>query len=278
MENRYVKVGDVDIRYWTMGSGPPVILIHGIGASVEYWQYNIRPLSQHYRIYIMDLVGFGHSEKPKIEYSPVYFSNFVADFMDSQGTKRASLVGNSLGGFVCLQFAIDFPERVDKMVLVDTAGLGPELIWILRLMTLPVLGEILYGPNKTTTRLFHRKLFYDKRFVTDEWVEQNLEMARLPGARNSFLSLLRYGVNFRGLRPETLKPSLEHIPEIMVPTLIVWGAQDKVIPLPHAHIGHKMMANSQLHIFNQCGHVPQIEKAEEFNRLVTDFLAAPLQH
>lgn len=276
-EDRYVKVKDVNIHYWTMGTGPPLILIHGIGASVKYWQYNIGPLSQHYHVYAMDLVGFGRSEKPSVEYSLTYSSNFVADFMDSQSIKQASLVGNSLGGLVCLQFAINFSERVDKLVLVDTAGLGPELTWILRLMTLPVLGEVLYGPNRTQMRLFHRMLFYDKRFVTDEWIEQNLEMARLPGARSSFLSVLRYGVNLGGLRPEILKPLLMRIPKITSPTLIVWGAQDRIIPLSHAHIGHKMMANSQLHIFDRCGHVPQIEKAQEFNHLAIDFLATPLQ-
>jgi len=272
MEDRYIKVGDANIRYWAMGSGSPLLLIHGLGASVEYWQQNIEPLSQHCRVYAMDLLGFGRSDKPRIEYSLHYAAQFIADFMDAQGIERASLVGNSMGGLISLQFAIEFPERLDKLVLVDNAGFGRELIWIFRLMTLPVLGEVLYGPNERGMRTLQRMLFYDKRFVTDEWVEQNLEMARLPGARDFFLSVLRYGVNLRGLRPEILEPLLAQIPGIEAPTLIMWGAQDRFIPVAHAHIGHKMIAGSRLHIFDRCGHVPQIERAEEFNRLVVDFL------
>ncbi len=272
MEDRYVEVGGANIRYWAMGSGPPLLLIHGLGASVEYWQQNIEPLSQHCRVYAMDLLGFGRSDKPRIEYSLHYAAQFIADFMDAQGIERASLVGNSMGGLISLQFAIEFPERLDKLVLVDNAGFGRELIWIFRLMTLPVLGEALYGPNERGMRTLQRMLFYDKRFVTDEWVEQNLEMARLPGARDFFLSVLRYGVNLRGLRPEILEPLLAQIPGIEAPTLIVWGAQDRFIPVAHGHIGHRMIAGSRLHIFDRCGHVPQIERAEGFNRLVADFL------
>lgn len=98
MEDRYIKVGDANIRYWAMGSGPLLLPIHGLGASVEYWQQNIEPLSQHCRVYAMDLLGFGRSDKPRIEYSLHYAAQFIADFMDAQGIERASLAGNSMGG------------------------------------------------------------------------------------------------------------------------------------------------------------------------------------
>jgi len=275
MDDRYVKVGDAKVRYWAMGGGPPLLLIHGLGASVEHWQRNMEPLSQHCRVYAMDLLGFGRSDKLRIEISLPYAARFIADFMDAQGIERASLVGNSMGGLIALRFAIEFPERLDKLVLVDNAGFGRELNLMLRLMSLPLVGELVCWclSSKWGMDMMLRMLLYDPRSVTDEWVRKMAELARLPGARDSFLSVLRYGVDLRGLRREILGPLLAQVPRIKAPTLIVWGAQDRFIPVAHAHIGQGMIAGSRLHIFDRCGHVPQIERAEEFNRLVVDFLA-----
>lgn len=276
MEDRYVKVGDVNIRYWTMGSGPPLLLIHGLGASVEYWEQNIELLSQHCRVYAMDLLGCGRSDKPRIEYSLHYGAQFIADFMDAQGIERASLAGNSMGGLIALQFAIEFSKRLDRLILASPAGFGRELTPMLRLMSLPLVGELVYWclPSKWGMGIMLRTLLYDPQSVTDEWVQKIAELARLPGARGFFLSVLRYGVDLRGVRREILEPLLAQIPGIEAPTLIVWGAQDRLIPVAHAHIGHVMIAGSRLHIFDRCGHVPQIEKVKGFNRLVVDFLVS----
>jgi len=110
--------------------------------------------------------------------------------------------------------------------------------------------------------------------MTDEFVDQMAELARLPGAKEMLLSVARMGIDLRGQNMKLLDPLLRRVPEIEAPTLIIWGVQDPIIPVTHAHLAHQMIRNSQLHILDRCGHVPQIEKPEEFNRLVLEFLGS----
>ena len=122
-QDQYVQVGRINTRFRALGNGgSDVILIHGLGGYLEHWTENIEPLADHHRVYALDLVGFGRSDKPEAAYSMPFFARFVRDFMDGQGIERATLAGNSLGGSIALQFAIDFPERVEKLVLDFLAG------------------------------------------------------------------------------------------------------------------------------------------------------------
>ncbi len=273
-EDRYVKVGKINTRYWVLGQGSPLLLIHGLGASCEYWQYNIRGLSQGCRVYAFDLPGFGRSDKRIEDLSLDFAGEFLAAFMDRQRVDRASLVGNSLGGVVSLQFAVRFPHRLEKLVLVSSGGWGRELPLPFRLLNIPVLGELMawaWGTRPGMRRSL-RSMVYDPQDITDEFIDQMAELARLPGAKEMLLSVARTGIDLRGQNMRLLEPLLRRVPEIEAPTLIIWGAQDPIIPVAHAHIAHQMIKNSQLHILDRCGHVPQIEKPEEFNQLMLDFL------
>lgn len=275
-EDRYVKVGETNTRYWVTGQGSPLLLIHGLGASCDYWRYNIRAFSQGYQVYALDLPGFGRSDKRIDDYSLHFAGEFVAAFLDAQGVDRASLVGNSLGGAVSLQFAVQHPHRLEKLVLVSSGGLGRELPLSFRLLTIPLLGESMawaWG-TRVGTRLTLRSIVYDPQVIKDEFVNEMAELARLPGAKEMLLSVARTGINLRGQNMKLLEPLLRRVPEIEAPTLIIWGAQDPIIPVAHAHIAHQMIRNSRLHIFDRCGHMPQIEKPEEFNRLVLEFLGS----
>jgi len=142
-EDRYVKVGQINTRYWVLGQGSPLLLIHGLGASCEYWRYNVKAPSQGCRVYAFDLPGFGHSDKRIEDLSLSFAAEFVAAFLDSQGVERASLVGNSLGGAVSLQFAVQYPHRLEKLVLVTSGGLGRELPLSFRLLRIPLWGEFM---------------------------------------------------------------------------------------------------------------------------------------
>ncbi|MFQ6040715.1 MAG: alpha/beta fold hydrolase [Candidatus Poribacteria bacterium] len=268
---KYVTVDGIKIHYLTAGSGPPVILIHGLGVFAETWLYNIKPLSGRNTVYAPDLVGFGRSEKPKVKYSLAYFVKFLSGFMDALNIERASLVGNSMGGLIALRFALDYPNRVCKLVFVSGAGLGRKVSFGLRLLSLPILGDILLA--RTTKKGIRRGLegsFYNPDFVTDEWVEETFKVYKLPSARRAFLSVLRSGVSIFGLKRDVVL--LEQLPKIQAPTLIIWGKRDKVIPVEYAYTAHARIRDSQLHIFSECGHAPQVEKAKEFNRLVLEFL------
>ena len=275
-EDRYVEVGKINTRYWVLGQGSPLLLIHGLGASCDYWRYNIRAFSQGYQVYALDLPGFGRSDKRIDDYSLHFAGEFVAAFLDTQGVDRASLVGTSLGGAVSLQFAVQHPHRLEKLVLVSSGGLGRELPLSFRLLTTPLLGEFIawaWG-TRPGMRLTLRSIVYDPQVIKDEFVNEMAELARLPGAKEMLLSVARMGIDLRGQNMVLLEPLLRRVPEIEGPTLIIWGAQDPIIPVAHAHIAHQMIRNSRLHIIDRCGHVPQIEKPEEFNRLVLEFLGS----
>ncbi len=275
-EDRYVKVGGINTRYWVTGQGSPLLLIHGLGASCDYWRYNVRGLSQGYQVYAFDLPGFGRSDKRIDDYSLHFAGEFVAAFLDAQGMERASLVGNSLGGVIALQFAVQYPHRLEKLVLVSSGGLGRELHLSFRLLTVPLLGEFIAGAwgTRPGTRLTLRSIVYDPQVIRDEFLDQMVELARLPRAKEMLLSVARTGIDLRGQNMKLLEPLLRRVPEIGAPTLIIWGAQDPIIPVAHAFLAHQMIRNSQLHILDRCGHVPQIEKPEEFNQLVLDFLGS----
>ncbi|MBM3238514.1 alpha/beta fold hydrolase [Candidatus Poribacteria bacterium] len=279
IESQYIQIGDVNVHYLTAptsvigeeGKSSPVILIHGLGAFAETWIYNILPLSKKFCVYAPDVVGFGHSDKPDVIYSLAYFVNFLEDFMDALSIERASIVGNSMGGLIALSFALEHPERVDKLVLVDNAGFGKKVSWGLRLLTLPLIGKLLTA--KTSKSGIKRGLsgsFYNSKFVTDEWVEKAYAISRLPGSKRTFLATLRSGVGILGLKREAIL--LDKLPQLQVPTLIVWGKEDKVISVSQAYAAFKKIPKAQLHIFEKCGHAPQVEKAEEFNRVVSEFL------
>jgi pimeloyl-ACP methyl ester carboxylesterase len=273
-QDQFIKVGQINTRFWALGEeGTTVVLVHGIGASVEDWVFNIHALAEHHRVYAIDLVGFGHSDKPPVEYTASYEAQFVKDFMEAQNIDQANLIGHSMGGGIALQFVTQFPHKVQKLVLVSSAGLGKELYLPFRLCTLPLLGEWLTRPSRKGTAQLINDAVYDPALVTDDWVEQGYQLAVQPGAQGPILSALRSGCNLRGMRDDVVREVADNLPNITAPTLIIWGQQDGLVPVAYAQAAAQGIPNSRLHIFDRCGHIPQREHADEFNALVLNFLA-----
>jgi pimeloyl-ACP methyl ester carboxylesterase len=271
---QYTKVGQINTRFWALGDeGSTVLLIHGIGGSLEDWMLNANALARHNRVFAVDLVGSGHSDKPSVSYTFSYLAQFVNDFMEAENIDRACLIGHSLGGGVSLQFTIQFPDKVDKLVLVNSAGLGKEGSILFRLPTLPILGELLTRPSRKGTANLLKACVHDPAVVTDELIELAYSLAVLPGAQNAFLSTVRSLGNFRGIRKDVLRSIADNLSTITVPTLIFWGQQDRILPVAHAHVAENKIPDTQLHIFDPCGHCPQLERPEEFNSIVLKFLA-----
>jgi 4,5:9,10-diseco-3-hydroxy-5,9,17-trioxoandrosta-1(10),2-diene-4-oate hydrolase len=274
-QDQFIKVGQINTRFWALGDeGTTVVLVHGIGASVEDWIFNIHALAEHHRVYAIDLVGFGHSDKPPVEYTTSYEAQFVKDFMEAQNIDHANLIGHSMGGGIALQFVIQFPHKVQKLVLVASAGLGKELYLPFRLCTLPLLGERLTRPSQKGTAQLLNDAVYDPALVTDDWVELGYQLAVLPGAQGPILSALRSSCNLRGMRDDVVRDIADNLANITAPTLIIWGEQDGLIPVAHAQAAAQGIPNSRLHVFDRCGHIPQREHADEFNALVLEFLAS----
>jgi len=137
---KYITVEGMKIRYMVKGAGSPLLLLHGYGEFLETWDFNIRPLSEHYQVYAMDLPGHGLSDKPKVAYNLSFFTRFVTDFMQALGIEHASLIGHSMGGHISLSVAINFAEKVDKLILETSAGLSNDVSLLRKLCSIPVLG------------------------------------------------------------------------------------------------------------------------------------------
>lgn len=273
-QDQYIQVGQIVTRYWALGDGGmPVILIHGLGGSVENWMRNIHALARDRRVYAVDLVGSGRSGKPDVAYSFEHFARFINGFMTSLGVHRASLVGHSLGGAIVLTYAIQFSEKVDKLVLVSCGGLGRNICPRFRLASVPFIGEWLTRPSREGVARSLRECFHDPALISEDLIEMKHEIAGLPRAQEAYLSMVRTLGSLRGLHDDVVRPVVDNLHTISAPALIVWGRQDRILPLAHAHAAKERIPNAQLRILDSCGHLPQVECPEAFNALVSKFLA-----
>jgi 4,5:9,10-diseco-3-hydroxy-5,9,17-trioxoandrosta-1(10),2-diene-4-oate hydrolase len=271
-QDRYIDIGNITMRYRVAGRGDPVILLHGIGGFLEYWDANIQALAQGQQVYALDMLGFGRSTKPPASYTLAFLAQGVQAFAHALQLERVSLVGLSLGGGVALQFARMFPHRVRKLVLVASAGLGRRIGLSLRLATLPILGELFTRPSFAATARAYRSIVMDSRCIPDAWLDTAGQMVLESGAQRTFLSALRASANVLGVRPRAFEPIVHDLPRITAPTLVVWGKQDPLIPAAYAHVAAQGLPHARLHLFDRCGHLPQLEYVDAFNELVHIFL------
>ena len=255
-----VLVFGQSIRYLEAGTGPTVILLHGLGGSTQNWLYNVGPLSQQFRVIVPDQIGFGRSARPMINYRVRTYVDFLEQFCRTLNIERATLVGNSMGGWIAAHFAIEFPEKVERLVLVDATGYVPP----------PGFDyKSLYGLNPSTREGMKQliaKVFFNKAFSSDAMVDQTLAMRMTANdgyTINSLIESVGRGEDF--LESQQLQ-------QIKAPTLIIWGRQDGLTLLAEGERFKKDIPNSKLVVFDQCGHFPQLEKAGEFNAAVLEFL------
>ena len=250
------------IHYVEAGSGPTVILLHGLGGSSKVWQLNITALAERFHVVAPDQIGFGQSDKPLANYRIRTYVDFLDQFYKQLKIERASLVGNSMGGWIAAAFTAAFPDRVDKLVLVDAAGYSPPK---------DLDPRTFYGLNPSTRegmKVLTAKVFYNKLFLTDTAIDQAIS-ARLAAGDgytiNSITESIIRGEDFLDDAVKTIKR----------PTLIVWGREDGLLPLADGQRFNKDIAGSMLIVFDQCGHVPNFEKAVEFNAAVIKFFSKP---
>jgi pimeloyl-ACP methyl ester carboxylesterase len=279
---QYVTIDGVKTHYYVTGQpsqNAPVVFMHGIGRSLEDWSTTAQALSEARQVYAFDQIGFGKTEKPKRSYTFNDLRDFSLRFMDTVKLERAVLAGNSLGGAVALRMALSYPERVAGLILSAPAGLGREMALLLRLCTVPLLGEYLTrrqpqrpdgNPKEGVTKALE-SCFYDHRFVTQERINYDYNLSLLPGSQYAFLTTLRSSCNWLGSRPVFLKNVLEKLSELSTPTLVVWGKQDHILPVKYAENARRI-PGAKVHVLEACGHFPQLEQADTFNRLVLNFL------
>jgi 4,5:9,10-diseco-3-hydroxy-5,9,17-trioxoandrosta-1(10),2-diene-4-oate hydrolase len=275
VEEQNIDVGGLPVRYLTAGEGPPLVLLHALGESALDWRWVLPGLSSTHRVYAPDLPGFGgSSSEPVDDYSPSFFARFVLAFLDVLEVERAVVAGNSLGGLVALRLALSEPSRVEALGLIDSAGLGQEVSYALRQPTLPGQGELAAILGKTplgaATRTWLRVplLFARPERVPVEWFEEQQRLTQLPGFLEAVIAALRAQVTLEGQR-EVL---LDQLPQLQMPTLIVWGASDLIFPKSQAQEAVARLKQGSLEVIPDCGHLPHIEQPEHFVVVLGQFL------
>lgn len=272
--DQYVNVGSIRTRYWKIGNeGPPLIFVHGILRFAEDWLLNMPTFARHYQVYALDLVGYGRTDKPDIDYEFFELAKFLDDFMTVLGIEKATLVGHSMGGGVVLAQACHHPEKVDKLVLVSSVGFGRNVHKSLRFATLPGLSNLFAVPPRPFIAQAFKEVIYDSKLITPELVDYAYEMFCLPGWKRAISKTLLSNLSLGGIREDLFNAVKKALPRIEAPTLIIWGRQDPVMSYRHGYAAAEWIRGAELRILDECRHFPMWEHPEIFNALLQEFLA-----
>jgi pimeloyl-ACP methyl ester carboxylesterase len=276
--DRMIKVGNVNTRYWMEGEGTPVILIHGLSNSIEDWLLNFKVLAEHHQVYALDLLGHGKTGKPlSAPYTISNLSRFVIDFMNAVEIKRAHIIGHSLGGAIALTIAIHHPAYLNKLVLVDSAGLGQECSSVLRLASVPGLGELLaalvMGGSLEKRISMQRESWPDPEIVPEEMIREKYFATRWHEISKTYFKSLRATFNIWGTKKSVFTPIVQKISSLENPVLVVWGEQDDMLPVNQAQIVREKVPGARIEIFENCKHDPMIVNPQRFNQVALEFLA-----
>ena len=280
----YVEVDGHPVRVRESGPahGAPVVLIHGIGRSLEDWQPTQDLLSRDHRVISLDLPGFGMTRRMKGHWGLGGFARAVVALLDTlEETRPVHVMGNSLGGEVAMTLAANHPDRVASLLLVNSAGFGREAnVSVLpmaygALASLPVVGRRFRALARTAGVQSLRDVFFDPEHLTDDMIRHAGELNRQPDFRVTFVATaLTLGLPMVGTYPWWRRDLLSRLGEADVATMVVWGDADSVLPAKHFHAAVSALPQATSHLFPDTGHMPQIERAEEFAELAAAFVAA----
>jgi pimeloyl-ACP methyl ester carboxylesterase len=252
LRSKHIRLGKLNIRYFQGGQGDPLVVVHGGGGGADTWLSNAENLSKKYTVYVPDLPGFGLSQAMEGDFEIARYAHFIEEFVAAVGLKSFNLMGHSLGGGIAGTYAIKHPQRVRKLVLVDSLGLGKEIAmwarvscWMLgsavraTLQAIRFLAKLLYSPLESL------------RAISGFSV----------GVGRSLMTLQGQKINL-----------MEGLSQLLVPTLVVWGKQDPVVPISHGYNAACRIPNCRLEVFQDCGHSVHIQRTEEFCYALTGFL------
>jgi pimeloyl-ACP methyl ester carboxylesterase len=266
------------VAYRLAGSGPPIVLIHGITASSVVWEPVAPRLARHHTVLAPDLLGHGQSAKPRGDYSMGAFASGIRDLVLSLGLGPgpATVIGHSLGGGVAMQFAYQFPERVGRLALISSGGLGRRVNGLLRAATFPgaeLVLPVLAGHHVLSAgRSVGRALSRMRVPLGNDVIEMARGHASLgdPQSRTAFVHTLRASVDVGGQRVQGVD-RLYLAAEL--PLLIVWGARDRIIPVDHGRRAHELVPGSRFELFERAGHFPHLDEPERFVATLEDWIA-----
>lgn len=276
VETREIRLHGHRVRYREAGDGPVIALLHGITSSSDTWEPVIERLGRRFRVIAPDLLGHGGSAKPRGDYSPGAYAGGVRDLLAALGHDRVTVVGHSMGGGVAMQFAYMFPQRCQRLVLVGSGGFGREVSPLLRAAALPgselvmpfICGRRLVDAGALVARLIGRLPVP----ISPGMQEMARGYASLGDARarRAFLHTLRSVVDVHGQRINA--SDRLYLAEEM-PTLLIWGEKDAIIPVAHGYLAHELMPGSRLEVFERSGHFPHRDEPVRFVDTLTEFVA-----
>lgn len=261
MKCKYILIQNNKIFVRTKGYGEPIILIHGMFASSLCWINTIHELANSYKVYALDLPGWGKSDKPKVNYSIIYYTKLLNEFMRCLKIEQSIFIGHSVGGQIALNMAVENPKKVKKLILVNSGGILPsKLPKSLLLFKVPLIGYLLscWIMRKSAIKsMMLNVMFFNSQCVTEDVLSDALKSSKY-----AFSKLMS---NLTDLR--------DRLSEIRIPTLIMWGEKDRSLPLDMKSLFNKLISNSVLEVIQEAGHYPQIEKPEVFNSIIQRFLS-----
>ena len=263
----------IGINYYEYGSGDPIIMLHGFGASAYSFRKIAEPLAENYRVILIDMKGFGYSDKPDDDkYSPFDQAEIIAGFIRDNNLENVTLLGNSYGGgialFTYLRLMDEGDNPVKRLILIDSAGYEQKLPFYIAVLRVPCVSRlvVLLTTDEFNARHVLKKASFDKSMVTDEMVKNYAAPMKTEGATDALLSTAAR------LFDQDVKDMSKRYKEIEARTLIIWGEHDEIIPLFIGKRFDKEIPNSELHIFPECGHVPQEEKPERTVEVIRGFM------
>jgi pimeloyl-ACP methyl ester carboxylesterase len=256
IQGKTIKVNGLDVHYYTAGQGEPLVVIHGGGGDARSWISNIEELSEKYTVYAPDLPGYGGSQRLAGDYYIPELSDFIGSFASSLGLEKFNLVGHSMGGGVALDYALKSPQKIKKLVLVSSLCLGREIAFWVRLLSIHALLRSL----GTLTISILRGI---------KWMAERLNPAEfiMPLSPAS----MTVGGNITTFRQQSVVLK-DRLAEVAVPTLVVWGARDPIVPVKHAYQAAEAIPDCRVKVFEKRGHNVHRDALAEFSSTVTGFL------
>lgn len=263
-----VDLGGRRTHFVRKGLGPAVLLIHGFNLDHNTWLANIDALARHFTVHAVDLWGCGYSTREPLDYGFPLFVRQIRSFMDHLGLPRADLVGHSMGGGVAIATAAVHPDRIGRLVLVGSVGMARKPTFRERFFRLPWLPELVLGLPVDAIR--RRNLLdywiHDPELLTPEVFAALTGFQKVAGTNRAALAMLRR--DFFG----TLDGEIDHLAELAIPTLLVWGRHDRAVPLAIGRLLHERLPASRLEVFERSSHLPNFDEPDRFNDCVVGFL------
>lgn len=272
INDKYIQVDSFRVRYRILGEGNiTIMLIHGIGGYIEGWADTPALISKLHKVVIVDLVGHGLSDKPDINYSIDMFTEFIVSFMNVLNIKNTVLVGHSLGGAICINLAIKYPDRVKSLILVNSAGI--IIPFGIRLGSFGMLKKINLKTPRSMLKILSRNSIFDRKLMTKEWLDEAHKFANIEGSYRVMFSIINSNMGLLGLNKEIKSRFCSSLTNLKLPVLIICAANDRTVPNANSYHLHSLIPHSILIKYEKCGHLLPYEYTDKLAEDIIQFLS-----